>query len=65
MLGLVSEIEMGTPDDFRNFMDRRHRQGAFDTIKSYIDHAKESADAEVLVGGKLRRQSRATSSSRR
>jgi 1-pyrroline-5-carboxylate dehydrogenase len=51
MLGLVSEIEMGTPDDFRNFMTAVIDKAAFDTIKSYIDHAKESADAEVLCGG--------------
>jgi 1-pyrroline-5-carboxylate dehydrogenase len=51
---LVEEIRgipMGAPTDFRNFMTAVIDKGAFENIKSYIDHAKASADAEVLTGG--------------
>jgi 1-pyrroline-5-carboxylate dehydrogenase len=42
---------MGAPTDFRNFMTAVIDKGAFENIKSYIDYAKASADAEVLIGG--------------
>jgi 1-pyrroline-5-carboxylate dehydrogenase len=51
---LVEEIRgipMGAPTDFRNFMTAVIDKGAFENIKSYIDYAKASADAEVLTGG--------------
>jgi 1-pyrroline-5-carboxylate dehydrogenase len=51
LLGLVGEITMGTPMDFRNFMNAVIDQAAFDEIKGYIDHAKASPDAEILIGG--------------
>ena len=51
VLGMVEEIRMGRPDDFRNFMTAVIDRNAFDTIKAYIDHAKASADAEILCGG--------------
>jgi 1-pyrroline-5-carboxylate dehydrogenase len=47
----VSGIRMGSPVDFRNFMGAVIDQNAFDRIKGYIDHAKGSPDAEILVGG--------------
>jgi len=51
LTAMVAEISMGTVSDFRNFMTAVIDQGAFDTIKGYIDYAKESADAEILCGG--------------
>jgi 1-pyrroline-5-carboxylate dehydrogenase len=51
---LVEEIRgipMGAPTDFRNFMTAVIDKGAFENIKSYIDYAKASSDAEVLIGG--------------
>jgi 1-pyrroline-5-carboxylate dehydrogenase len=51
MLGQIGEISMGPPTDFRNFMNAVIDQAAFDTIKGYIDHAKDSPDAEILCGG--------------
>jgi 1-pyrroline-5-carboxylate dehydrogenase len=47
----VGSIKMGSPLDFRNFMSAVIDQWAFDRIKRYIDFAKESPDAEILVGG--------------
>jgi len=51
LLGTVGEITMGDPADFTNFMCAVIDKGAFSTIKGYIDHAKESPDAEILAGG--------------
>ncbi len=48
----VSKIKMGDPEDFSNFMCAVIDKGAFQSIKSYIDFAKESKDAEILTGGK-------------
>jgi 1-pyrroline-5-carboxylate dehydrogenase len=47
----VRSIPMGSPVDFRNFMAAVIDQYAFDRIRRYIDYAKGSADAEILVGG--------------
>jgi len=51
MLAQISEIRMGDPMDFRNFMTAVIDQGAFDTITSYIQYAKDSPDATILCGG--------------
>jgi 1-pyrroline-5-carboxylate dehydrogenase len=51
LVAMVAEIRMGTVSDFRNFMSAVIDQAAFDTIKGYIDHAKESPDGEILCGG--------------
>ena len=51
VLGQVSEIRMGDPGEFTNFMGAVIDRGAFDTIKGYIDHARQSPDAEILCGG--------------
>jgi 1-pyrroline-5-carboxylate dehydrogenase len=47
----VGSIRQGSPLDFRNFMAAVIDPWAFDRIKRYIDFAKGSADAEILVGG--------------
>jgi len=47
----VQGIAMGDVQDFSNFMGAVIDKPAFDKIKGYIDRAKESADAEVIVGG--------------
>ncbi len=48
----VAQVRMGDPEDFTNFMSAVIDRGAFDTITSYIDHAKNAADAEIITGGK-------------
>lgn len=48
----VSKIKMGDPEDFTNFMCAVIDKAAFSSIKSYIDYAKESKEAEILTGGK-------------
>ena len=47
----VSSFKMGRPDDLSNFINAVIDQKAFDKISSYIDHAKASSDAEIIVGG--------------
>jgi 1-pyrroline-5-carboxylate dehydrogenase len=51
---LVEEIDgipMGDPTDFRNFVSAVIHEGAFEKITGYIERARASEDAEILVGG--------------
>ncbi len=48
----IKEIKMGDPLEFKNFMNAVIDKAAFDSIQSYIDHARTSSDAEILIGGK-------------
>jgi 1-pyrroline-5-carboxylate dehydrogenase len=47
----VGSLKMGSPLDFRNFMAAVIDAGAYASIKEYVDFAKQSTDAEILVGG--------------
>jgi 1-pyrroline-5-carboxylate dehydrogenase len=47
----VGEIAMGSPMDFRNFVAAVIDAKAFADIRGYIEFARASADAEILVGG--------------
>jgi 1-pyrroline-5-carboxylate dehydrogenase len=47
----TATLAMGEPTDFRNFMAAVIDESAFDNIMGFIEHARESADAEVLAGG--------------
>jgi 1-pyrroline-5-carboxylate dehydrogenase len=49
---MIGEIQMGSPLDFRNFVAAVIDENSFDRIMGYIDHARNSSDAEVLLGGK-------------
>ena len=51
VLGMLGEIRVGDPADFRNFMGAVIDRKAFDKIKSYIDAAKKDAQATLLFGG--------------
>ncbi|MDP7423739.1 MAG: L-glutamate gamma-semialdehyde dehydrogenase [bacterium] len=48
----IKSIKMGPVEDFRNFVNAVIDQSAFNVIKGYIDWAKESADIDILIGGK-------------
>jgi 1-pyrroline-5-carboxylate dehydrogenase len=50
-LGQISEITMGPPTDFRNFFNAVIDGAAFRDITAYIEHAKDSSEAEILCGG--------------
>ena len=47
----MKSIKMGGPEDFRNFFCAVIDEIAFNKITAYIDHAKESEDAEIIAGG--------------
>jgi len=50
-LGMMEQIRMGDPADFRNFMGAVIDRKAFDKISGYIKHAKEADGVEILSGG--------------
>ena len=47
----IAALKVGDIEDFSNFMGAVINRKSFDKIKSYIDYAKESSDAEVIIGG--------------
>ena len=51
LVPMVQSIQQGPVEDFRNFMNAVIDQAAFESIKGYIDHARSTRDAEILVGG--------------
>ncbi len=50
-IALTKELKVGTTEDFTNFINPVIDQEAFKKITSYIDYAKESEEAEILLGG--------------
>ena len=48
----VRALRMGDPRDFTNFLGAVIDRGAFDKISGYVEAARGSPDAEILVGGK-------------
>ena len=52
LVATVKSLKMGDPKDFTNFMAAVIDAGSFTKISGYIDEAKKSPDAEILVGGK-------------
>jgi 1-pyrroline-5-carboxylate dehydrogenase len=51
MLGILAEVRVGDPANFRNFMGAVIDRKAFDKIKEYIDRAKTDSKVQVLFGG--------------
>jgi 1-pyrroline-5-carboxylate dehydrogenase len=47
----VKSFKMGTPADTSNFINAVISEKAFDSITSYIDYAKNSDEAKIIVGG--------------
>jgi 1-pyrroline-5-carboxylate dehydrogenase len=47
----VKSFKMGTTENFTNFISAVIDERSFDKIASYIDYAKASDDAEIIVGG--------------
>lgn len=47
----LKDFKMGTPENFTNIFNAVIDEASFDTCMSYINHAKESADAEIVFGG--------------
>ena len=51
LIDTVKTIAVGDVNDFRNFFNAVIDRAAFESISSYIDFAKKSEDAEIIVGG--------------
>ena len=47
----VESFKIGAPNQMENFITAVIHEGSFDKLASYIDQAKEDADAEIFVGG--------------
>jgi len=47
----IKTIKVGDVEDFSNFMGAVINQKAFNTIKEYIEYAKESRETEIIIGG--------------
>ena len=47
----VNSFKMGNVEDFTNFINAVIDEKSFDRIKKYIDNARKSDNASVLVGG--------------
>lgn len=47
----IGNIKMGDAEDFSNFMTAVIDERAFDKIVDFIEHAKDSKDADILIGG--------------
>lgn len=52
LLAQLSDIKMGDPTDFSNFMGAVIDEKSFDKLTGYIDRAKKSSDSKILFGGK-------------
>lgn len=52
LIAAVESMKMGTTEDFTNFINAVIDEKSFNNIKSYIDKAKRSKNASILVGGK-------------
>jgi 1-pyrroline-5-carboxylate dehydrogenase len=52
LMKYASEAKMGSPEDFGNFINAVIDKSAYDSIKEYIDYAKQSNEAEIVFGGK-------------
>jgi 1-pyrroline-5-carboxylate dehydrogenase len=49
----LKQLKTGDVTDFSNYNNAVIDQSAFDTITGYIKYAKESEEAEIIVGGKF------------
>jgi 1-pyrroline-5-carboxylate dehydrogenase len=51
LLAEVATVKMGDVTDFHTFMGAVIDEPAFDSIASYIEFARSSTEAEILIGG--------------
>ena len=47
----LKSISMGSPENFENFVTSVIDEKSFDKISTYIENAKSSKDAQVIIGG--------------
>jgi 1-pyrroline-5-carboxylate dehydrogenase len=51
LIAEVQTMQMGTTEDFRNFVNAVIDEKSFDNIKAYIDRARKDKGVKILVGG--------------
>ena len=51
LLNDIKSIQMGDPENFKNFVNAIIEEKAFDKISSYIDSGKKDKNLELLIGG--------------
>jgi len=51
LLDDIKSFKMGSPEDMSNFITAVIHEGSFDKLSSYIDQAKQDAEAEIIAGG--------------
>jgi len=51
LLAQTAELKMGPAEDFTHFINAVIDRAAFESIKGYIDFARDSSDAEIIAGG--------------
>lgn len=52
MLAQLSEVKMGDPSDFTNFVSAVIDEKSFDKLTAYIERARKSTDCKIIAGGK-------------
>jgi len=50
--GMIGTINMGSPEDFTNFVNAVIDRPAFDRIKGFIERARSVSSAKILWGGR-------------
>ncbi|PIY09575.1 MAG: 1-pyrroline-5-carboxylate dehydrogenase [Flexibacter sp. CG_4_10_14_3_um_filter_32_15] len=51
MTDMLSEIKMGSPEEYGNFINAVIDEKSFDKIAKYIDNAKKDKNVKVIAGG--------------
>ena len=51
LIEILKTIKMGPVEDFTNFMNAVINRKAFEKITSYIEHARQAPEAEIIYGG--------------
>ena len=56
LVAQTKDLKMGVVDDFTNFVNAVINERSFDKIAAYLDRAKQSKEAEILVGGNYNKE---------
>ncbi len=51
LIAELKTIQMGSPEDFKNFVTAVIHKGAFDRLKDTIEQIKKAPNAEIIAGG--------------
>jgi len=51
LLETIKGLAMGAPTEYSNLVNAVIDKNAYDTIKGYIDHARDCPDSQILIGG--------------